>query len=165
VVQYIIQYFKRDISFSVNIVWMSLECIFKGTTELEQLEKMDFRHSGKNGETMVSAFLSIHIKRISKDTRILFSFSPTGHPFFFFTSRGFFCTLHKNTKQKKINYFTLPVAAESIILSELFTSTHTGFNKKKPVSVYVKKFTIVQLKYSNHNYTRTPSRLFLSPFV
>jgi len=145
---------------------MSLECIFKETTELEQLEKMDFRHSGKNGETLVSAFLSIHIKRISKDTRILFFFLSNRPPFSFYVQRVFVpYTKTQNKKKIKINRFTLPVVAESIIRSELFTSTHIEFNKKRPVSVYVKKFTIVQLKYSNHNYTRTPYRLFLSLFV
>lgn len=117
---------------------MSPECIFKGTAELEQLEKMDIRHSVKNGETMVSAFLPIHIKRISKDTRILFSFS-NRPPLFLFHVQRVFCTLHENTKQKKINRFTLPVAAESIIRSGLFASTHIGFNKKKTCKCICKK--------------------------
>lgn len=119
---------------------MSLECIFKETTELEQLEKMDFRHSGKNGETLVSAFLSIHIKRISKDTRILFSFSPTDHPFLFYVQRVFVpYTKTQNKKKNKPFHSAMPVAAESIIRSELFTSTHIEFNKKKTCKCICKK--------------------------
>lgn len=110
--------------------------------------------------------LYTHKKNFQRYTNTFFlSLQPA--TLFFLRPEGF-CTLHENTKQKKkikINRFTLPVVAESIIRSELFTSTHIEFNKKRPVSVYVKKFTIVQLKYSNHNYTRTPYRLFLSLFV
>lgn len=69
--------------------------------EQEQLEKMDFRHSGKNGGTMASAFLPTrtHINGNPKDIYLFFFFfrlSLVGHPFssLFFAYRSFFLFLY-----------------------------------------------------------------------
>lgn len=102
------KYFIREIyiPLSMNIVWISPERIFKGMKEQEQLEKMDFRHSGKNGGTMASAFLPIHThthtNRNPKD--IYFFPSLIGHPFIFHIQFlflfFFFCTLTQKHKIK-----------------------------------------------------------------